>query len=66
MFAPVGICSGAGSPGVEHLVIIEQFLGINGFGDGGSCVLRVDPRVQQTALPEKEDRRDIRFLGHGW
>jgi hypothetical protein len=29
----------AGTPGVEYPVIIEQFLGANGLGNGGSCVL---------------------------
>ncbi len=66
MFGFIWVYSDAGVPGVEYPVIIEQFLGVNGLGNGGSCVLRVDPRVQQTALPGEGDRRDIRFLGHGW
>jgi hypothetical protein len=47
---------------VEYPVIIEQFLGVNGVGNSGSYVLRVDPRVQQTALPGDGERRDIRFF----
>ncbi|MBA7675673.1 hypothetical protein ES703_83910 [subsurface metagenome] len=66
MFGFLWVYSDAGAPWVKYPVIIGQFLGANGVGNGGSCVLRVDPRVQQTALPGEGDRRDIRFLGHGW
>ena len=39
MFGFLWVYSDAGAPGVEYPVIIEQFLGTNGLGNGGGCVL---------------------------
>ncbi len=47
MFAPVNICSGAGAPLGKYPIIIEQFLGINGLGNGGSSVFPLDIEAMQ-------------------
>ncbi len=39
MLVFICVYSDAGAPGVKYPVIIEQFLGANGLGNGGSCVL---------------------------
>ena len=39
MFGFLWVYSDAGAPGVKYPVIIGQFLGTNGLGNGGSCVL---------------------------
>ncbi len=42
MFCFLWVYSDTGAPGVEYPVIIEQFLGTNGLGNGGSRVLPLD------------------------
>jgi len=39
MFGFLWVYSDTGAPWVKYPVIIEQFLGSNGLGNGGSCVL---------------------------
>ena len=47
MFGFLWVYSDAGAPGVEYPVIIEQFLGINGLGNGGSSAFPLDIEVMQ-------------------
>ena len=47
MFGFISVYSDAGAPGVKCPVIIGQFLGINGLGNGGSSVFPLDIEMMQ-------------------
>ena len=47
MFGFLWVYSDTSAPGVEYPVIIEQFLGINGLGNGGSSVFPLDIEAMQ-------------------
>ena len=47
MFGFLWVYSDAGAPWVKYPVIIGQFLGTNGLGNGGSCVLPLDIEAMQ-------------------
>ncbi len=47
MFGFLWVYSDTGAPGVEYPVIIEQFLGTNGLGNGDSSVFPLDIEAMQ-------------------